>query len=241
MGLVADIAAGVLRGAGQDDLADWVKNAPGKLGEELGKIFHEGLKSDGSFTSDALTKLKKLRDTDSSQTPPPPPDLLSEYVADLNGLAARASSLQAVAVRGFFHSTDCLALWHFIEQRHPSFKVERDVTGGPPTVWVYNSGIDIYIGPTVDDAHLYQFNLALEKDHTSALRDIEERCESKVKSLTKNAVTLTPLRARGHRGDDADVEIENSGGVAEAFRTMDLAINTQNERLRKYQESRKNR
>jgi hypothetical protein len=73
MGLIADIAAGILRGAGHADLADWVKNAPTKLGVELGKILQEGLQSDGSFTPEALTKLKDLRNTDASPIPPPRP------------------------------------------------------------------------------------------------------------------------------------------------------------------------
>jgi hypothetical protein len=228
MGLVADIAAGILRGAGHDDLADWVKNAPTKLGEELGKILQEGLKSDGSFTSDALTKLKDLRNTDTSQTPPTP-DLLSEYAADLNALAALASPLPAVAVRGFFHSTNCLTLWHFIAQPHPSFKVEKNLVGGPPVVWVYGSGTDIYMGHEVDDKQLEQFNLALEKDerdHPEALEDIKRLCESKVKWLTKNAVTLSPLSG----GQDHYAEIENPKGIVEAVRTMDLAVKAQNKR-----------
>jgi hypothetical protein len=229
MGLVADIAAGILRGAGHEDLADWVKDAPTKFGVELGRILQEGLKSDGSFTSEALTKLKDLRSTDTSQTPPSPPDLLSEYLADLNGLAALASAFPAVAVKGFFHNMNCLTLWHFTKQPHQSFKIENDPMGGPPAVWVYGSGTDIYIGPEIDDKLVDQFNVALEKDetdHPSALEDIKKLCESKVKLLTKNAVTLSPLSGR----KDYDVEIENPKGIAEAIRTMDLAVKAQNRR-----------
>jgi hypothetical protein len=229
MGLIADIAAGILRGAGHADLADWVKNAPTKLGMELGKILQEGLQSDGSFTPEALTKLKDLRNTDASPIPPPPPDLLSEYLADLNALAALASPLPTVAVRGFFHTPNCLALWQFITQPHPSFKVEKDPVGGPPAIWIYGSGTEIYIGPEVDDKQLDQFNLALEKDeknHPKALEDIRKLCESKVKWLTKNAVTLSPLSGR----PDYDVDIENPKGIAEAVRTMDLGVKAQSKR-----------
>ena len=113
------------------------------------------------------------------------------------------------------------------------------VTGGPPFVWVKNSGIEIYIGPAIEDKGIEEFNVALEKKPTAAVENIKKACESQVIQLTKNSVTLSPIRAAGrHDSDKADVDIENSEGIAEAFRTMDLAIETQRKRIDAWRKNR---
>ncbi|MGE0405808.1 MAG: hypothetical protein AB7O65_05875 [Candidatus Korobacteraceae bacterium] len=235
MGLVVDVAAGILRGAGHKDLADWIKNAPAKAGEEIGKILQGGLKSDGTMTPGALSELEALQKANPQVAPPPPDDLLTEYATDLNALIAMASSAKkAVALKGFFHAKDCLTLWVFVTEPRAPF-ARFDNTDGDDRIWVYNSGIDIYIGPAVDDAELERLNLALEKDPAAVIKELEERCDSKVRFITKNAVSLSPLRGRSRA--DKIAEIENPENIAEAFRTMRIALDAQSSRLRGYRES----
>jgi hypothetical protein len=228
MGLVRDVAAAMLRGAGYPELADWTIHAPEKAGEAMGRVLAEGLRSDGSFTPEAIKELQELKQASPSPTAQSPPNLLGEYVADLNAIAARACNRQAVAVRGFLHCKDCLVLWHFIKQPHPAFREDKTDS----RIWIFESGTDIYIGPAVDAQKLIDFNLALEKEESVALKSIiENHCESKVRFITKNDVALSLLRPPRKGKDEATMAIESSDGIVEAMRTMTIAIAAQEKRL----------
>jgi hypothetical protein len=172
--------------------------------------------------------LEELKQTSPSPSAPAPPDLLAEYVADLNAIAARASNRQAVAVKGFFHCKDCLVLWHFTRQPHPAF--HQDKTDA--RIWIFESGTDIYIGPAVDVEQLVDFNLALEKEETDALESmIEKHCEPKVRYITKNEVVVSLIRPAHNGKDEATLEIESTDGIVEAMRTMTIVIAAQEKRV----------
>lgn len=235
MGLVSDIAAGMLRGAGRPDLADWVKHAPEKVGEQLGKIFSSGLRSDGTIAPETINIIEELKGNNPSQSPPAAPNLLSEYLSDLNAIAARASAHEAIAIKGFLHCGDCLVIWHFTKQPHSVFQEDKS----DQRIYVYGSGVDIYIGRSVDDQELTDLNLRLEKDESAIKAITETHCEFKVRYITKNDVALSVLRPTHKGKDEATAEITDPRGIVEAMRTLTIASEAQSKRIQDWKDQKK--
>ncbi len=246
MGWIIDVTAGVLRGAGKPDLADWLKEAPKKLGEEIGRILLEGQQDGGSISTEALAKLEALKNENPVSVTSQPHDLEGEYAADLNAFISRARSGESstrqtiVAVRGFLHDPTCVAVW--IIDATKLVSLSADASAFEPyekKIGFYSSSLDVYILAPKSDDDLAAMNRAIERDTTQFLKELQTKYLFKVVSITKNTVTLiAPTKPRKTVGEESHHAIENRAGVAEAFRTIEMALSAQSERLHTYRQER---
>ena len=248
MGWLTDIAAGVLRGAGKSDLADWLKDAPKKLGEEIGQILVEGQEEGGTISNEALLKLEELRKENAGEATPQPHDLEDEYAADLNAFVnlARAgepsASPRVVAVRGFLHDEGCCAVWIIDLAQPASLRAERSpFASEPKKILIVGQTIRIYLLGAKTDAELVEMNRSIERDSKAFIERLENDYQYMVRAITKNSVTVETMPKPGKQGGkESDCPIEGRAGIAEAFRTLALALFTQGERLREYRRERSN-
>jgi hypothetical protein len=239
MGWVVDVAVGVLQGTGRQDLADWLKDAPKKLGEEIGRILGPGLDSQGRMSDDAIRKLQDLVAKNPATAPPAPADLLEAYLRDLQALVDLAMPRAVIAIKGFFHRPDCLIVLRIGKQR----TLTIDDLGGDRDIVFGASGISILVLNTVTDEELRQINYEIERDSDASFQDIEKRCEQEVVKVTKNDVILQRRTTRHSTKLPQEVKcpIDGPEGIAEAFRTLPIAKEAQDERLAKWLRSQEHR
>jgi hypothetical protein len=245
MGWVIDIAAGVLRGAGKSDLADWLKDAPKKLGEEIGQILVAGQVEGGTISTEAIERLEALRKENGGPETSQPRDLEDEYAADLNAFVNRALSgessapLTVVAVRGFLHDSQCCAVW-VIDSTHSIVWASTSVIDADSKAILFVDGkIKIYLLAAKTDEEIVQMNLSIERDRKAFIANLESDYQYMVRVIKKNFVTVEAMPKSGKlSGKESNFPISDRTGIAQAFRTLELALTTQAKRLRDYRRER---
>lgn len=248
MGWIFDVAAGALRGSGNSDLADWLKDAPTKLGEEIGKILVKGQKDDGTISDVAIEQLEELRKREPIVAPQPH-ELVDEYAVDLNAFVKLAISGESreqptvVAVRGFLHDPQSCAVW-VIDARN--FKPMRVVTLGSDIgsneITVAAGPVRIYLLPPKTDEELVQVNLQIARNRADFLTNLENNYQYMVRGITKNHVTVEAMPKSGkHSGQDSNLPIIGRAGIAEAFKTLEPALTTQATKINEYRKDRLHR
>jgi len=239
MSWVVEVAIGVLQATGYQDLADWLKDAPKKLGEEIVRILGLGIESNGTMSDDAIRKLRDLVARNPATAPPGPADLLGAYLIDLKSLVDLAMPRAVIAIKGFFHRPDCLIVLRIGKQR----SLTIDDLGGDRDIVFGASGVRILVLETVTDEELRQINYEIERDSDAWLQDVEKRCEQEVVKITKNDVILQHRTTKHSTKLPQEVKcsIDGPEGIAEAFRTLPIAKEAQDERLAKWLRSQEHR
>jgi hypothetical protein len=241
MGWIMDIAAGTLRGAGRKDLADWITNAPAKLGEQIGSIINQGQDSGGTLTPDAIGKLEALSKIHPSKSPGHRPrDLEDEYATDLEALrlltlaVPSSSDRRAIAVRGFLHDAKCTAIWVVDSRNASAIRAEPSFAG--PQKNIYLAPAQVYLQDECTDEELIALNLRIERDVEAFIEEVKSGWTRRVSYVTKNNVTVEQRSTRrGRLNDNVDHPIADRTGIAEAFRTFKIATEAQAMRLCQYQ------
>lgn len=236
MSWIVDIAVGLLRGMGRKDLADWITNAPGQLGELIGKILAGGISSNGNLSAEAVSELEALKAANPRDSAQKPADLVEEFLADMNSLLGLVAPLKVIAVKGFFHDPDCLTVIHI--ERADSIPLQLDNPGlaqGKKQFSVTSGGIRVLVLPSTSDENLREINLRIERHPDTFLLEIEKLDWLEVASVEKNYVVLnrkstkkSALPPREER------EIVDPSAIGEAFRTLSIAKGAQSSRLQAY-------
>jgi hypothetical protein len=240
MGWLIDVAAGVLRGSGNTDLADWLKDAPKKLGEEIGQLLAADIDKRGTFSPHTIKELERLKSANPRSSSLQPRDLEEEYADDLNALVNLALPRKAIVARGFFHNKDCLVVWIIETPTLPPFKA--DSSYNPKVIHFAGSGIRVLILDPGSEDQLVKLNQEIERDSDAFVTDMESKFKHEVVEVTKNEVVLSERSTRRTSSPAKIIaKIQDSVGIDEAFRTMVIAKEAQGKRLADYRQKKAQR
>jgi len=245
MGWIITIAIGVLRGSGYPELAEWLEDAPKKLGEEIGRILiADGLRSQGRISRDAIGELEKLKQANPLPLPPSPKNLLGEYTHVLNALLELARPLNVFAVKGFLHCSECLVVicvdWEKLA------KTPLRPTKGfsdEETLLFYGPGVKVFVNESVSisDERLVELNRNIERERKNYLPKAQAEFPFQVRSVSENEVFLEATTVLSILNSEESRPITSAFHIVEAFRTLPLAKEAQQARLREWQQAREAR
>jgi hypothetical protein len=119
---------GVVRGMAGPELAEWVDNLPGKLGQEVGALVRANLDPNGELSREGTAKLREWLSVSSDRSqdllaglsgritnsPEASDSLIPDYLAAISFVIRNMVEIKRpIVLQGFFHTPHCISYWHF--------------------------------------------------------------------------------------------------------------------------------